>query len=159
MKKFFAVLFVGVMILGLLSGCARKDAPSEATVPYTEEETIAPTSPDREERIADVEGLLIDEFGKENLEFGVSDDERHYFAFYFVDDLTFDAFYSDAVEKERAEVIDAWNGICDAMADVLNDFDYVHFVIMSRIDGVIYASTNGVDSTYEFVMAEMEIDW
>lgn len=156
-RKLIVSIFVLIFVFALASGCATTIPIAEsATEPSAEIET-EPTSSvskaDAEVAIQSaIEGLLVNSLGAGNVEFLTTEDGNGYCIFSYVD-FSYSTFMSDEGAEIRSGIIRDTNDTCANIHRQLS-YDNVHFVIYSRIDGVVYASTNGVDNTYMWLIAE-----
>lgn len=156
-RKLIVSIFVLIFVLVLASGCATTTPPIEsATESRAEIETEPASSVSKAESESAIqsaiEGLLINSLGADNVEFLTTEDGNGYCIFSYVD-FSYGTFMSDDSSEIRNGIIRDTNDTCANIHRQLS-YDNVHFVIYSRIDGVVYASTNGVDNTYMWLIAE-----
>lgn len=152
MKKFICALVCLLMIMSCAYGCAR---PSIETAPETtvsESETSAPTKIEatvsREDKLVELEETFIDSFGEDNVSFWWSDEGDAYFITIWCD-FTFDEFYEFDVNSKTRDNLDF---LC-LMGNSVTNVD-TFLTLYSRVDGVVYASYNGVDFTREALISQ-----
>ena len=150
MKKFIYVMICMIIMTMMMAGCAKtvEVAPTEVTVPVVETEPATTEVLATSTMLQVFEQNFIDNFGEDNVIFQYSNEGDTYFIGIFVD-CSFSAFYNmDDADGTCANL----NTLC-ATGHEISGLD-TFLTLYSRIDGVIYASYNGVDFTMEAITIE-----
>lgn len=166
MKKIIGIILLIMMIMGLASGCAtvmrELDKGAVETEAPTEEVATEPAEPSEHmktledptqdaDALSGVEKMMENKFGKENVEFVEANNGASFSVFYYAS-YSYSTFYAPENEDDSNLICRTLNSMCATAYEAL-DYDAVSIFLIDKNGKLVYATSNGEDTTAYWTLA------